>query len=112
MDYQHKNLAAGRWFTFSFLTQMANVGGEVSRALNWQEKNPADSRMAVDRALELLDLTIADPKNQRGGRGKELWRVREMLADFFYGDNEYKSSEQYLRQYFDAFGYAANLQSS
>jgi len=107
MDYQHKNLAAGKWQTFTLCRQMANVGGEISRALNWRSKNPAYSQASVDRALELLDLTIDDPKNRK--RGQELWRVREAIADFFYFDNEFKSSEKSWRQYFDSFAYAANL---
>lgn len=107
MDYQHKGLAVGRWLEFSFFSQMANIGSEVSRALNWRHKNPAFARAAVDRTLELLDLTIADAKNQK--RGKELWRIREAIADFFYFDNQFNSTEHSWRRYFDAFAYAANL---
>ena len=37
---------------------MANVGSEVERALNWQAKgNKEYSRLAFERALELLDFT-------------------------------------------------------
>jgi len=108
MNYQHKELAAGRWQGFSFFRQMANIGSEVSRALNWRERrNPDYSRLAADRALELLDLTIADPQNRR--RGKELWRLREALADYFYFDNQFGSTPRAWRLYFDAFAYAAAL---
>ena len=86
---------------------MGNIGSEISRALNWQAKNnPPYMLLATDRALELLDLTIADPKNLR--RGKELWRVREAIADYFYGNNEFRSTPRSWRDYFDAFAYAAN----
>ena len=108
MDYRLKMVTADRWRKLSLFAQLGNIGGEVSRALKARAEQPP----APDRALALLDLTIADPKNQRGGRGKELWRVREVLADFFYGDNEYKSTEYSWRKYFDAFAYAANLQHS
>ena len=37
--YIHKELAQGRWFNPSFFEQMANVGSEVARAINWREKN-------------------------------------------------------------------------
>jgi hypothetical protein len=61
MSYQHKNLAAGRWHQLSFLEQMANIGSEVERALNWRRKNnPTYSQRAFERALELIDLTLAD----------------------------------------------------
>ncbi|MEK7507229.1 MAG: hypothetical protein AAB585_01635 [Patescibacteria group bacterium] len=117
MDYRLKMVTADRWRKLSLFAQLGNIGGEVSRALKARAEQPpagqpVADRLAADRALALLDLTIADPKNQRGGRGKELWRVREVLADFFYGDNEYKSTEYSWRKYFDAFAYAANLQHS
>lgn len=61
----HKNLASGRWFKFSFLEQLANVGTDISRCIRL--KNKGDLEMSNDafyRALELLDFTIADPKKQ------------------------------------------------
>jgi hypothetical protein len=36
------DLAAGRWQSFSLMEQMANVGGEVDRALRWAGKGNAD----------------------------------------------------------------------
>lgn len=105
-NFKHPSLAAGRWRTFTFLEQMANVGSEVSRALNWQEKgNQSHSLSAYERALELLYLTIDDPGNL--ARVRELTRLHEALVDFFQGSNEYGSSEAILRRYFDAFAYEA-----
>ena len=75
MNIQHKDLAAGRWNSLSFCEQMANVGSEVERAIKWREKRNAPySQMAFERALELLDLTVADEKNKK--RLKELLRLR------------------------------------
>ena len=55
MSYQHKDLAAGRWSQLSFLEQMANIGSEVERALNWRLKNnTAYCQLAAERALELV----------------------------------------------------------
>ena len=106
---QHSSLAAGRWQTFSLVEQLANVGSEVERALNWLNKNnPEYSRLAFLRALELLDLTIADPRHRR--RLKELTRLREALLDFFLGDNEYRSTEKSWRKYFYGFAYASALE--
>ena len=49
MTYQHKQLASGRWRELSLVEQMANVGAEVGRAINWQRKQRADhSRMAAE----------------------------------------------------------------
>jgi len=108
MAVQHATLTAGRWQSFSLMEQLANVGSEVERALKWTEKNNSDySRLALERALELLNLTIADPKHI--SRLKELTRVREALLDYFLGNNEYRSTAQSCRIYFFAFAQASAL---
>ena len=106
MKTWHRDLAAGRWLTFSFAEQMGNVGSEVGRALNWRERGSAEhSTKAIERGLELLDLTIGDARNLE--RLGELTRVREALVDYFYGDNRFGSSPDLWRRYFDAFAIAA-----
>ncbi len=106
MSYQHHSLAGGRWGQFTFLEQMANIGSEVERALNWRTKNnPAYAQRASERALELLDLTLTNA--QGPARLKELARVREVLVDFFFGNNMYASTEASWRRYFSPFTYAA-----
>ena len=102
----HKDMTAGRWQALPLVAQMANVGSEVERAIKWRHR-PDYSQRALERALELLDLTIADPKNR--GRLKELTRVREALVDYFLFDNQYRSSDDFWRKYFYAFNYAARL---
>jgi hypothetical protein len=105
---QHQSLAAGRWNQFSLIEQLANVGSDVERALTWLRKNnPEYSRLAFLRALELLALTIGDPRHRH--RLKELTRLREALLDHFLGDNAYGSTEKAWRSYFFAFGHAASL---
>lgn len=105
MSIQHANLAAGGWQRMSFCEQMANIGSEVSRALNWQKKGKIDfSQKASARALELLDLSLDSVGSFP--RIKELARVREALVDYFYGDNQFASSELLWRKYFDHFNYA------
>jgi hypothetical protein len=108
MEYQHKNLANGRWATLTFFEQMANVGSEVDRTIKWKNKgNTEYSRMAFERALELLDLTICNEK--RGSRLKELVRVREVLADYFAFENIYGSTDALWQKYFYAFNFAARM---
>jgi len=105
----HKQLASGRWFELSLIEQLANVGTDIERAIQWRKKGNLEySRQAFERALELLDLTIADPKNRR--RLKEPCRVREMLVDYFVYDNKYGSTDELWQKYFFAFNYAAALQ--
>lgn len=93
------------------MEQLANVGSEVERALNWRTKGrPEYARSALDRALELLDLTIADPKHRgRAGRLKELTRLREVLLDYFVGENEFGSSDTSWHNYFHPYGMAVAL---
>ena len=105
MNRIHKNLSAGRWNNFSLAEQLANVGSEAGRAINWRGENAEFSNLAAERALELAELTISDPKNRR--RLKELTRMREMLADYFFGSNEYSSSDQLWQKYFLSFNWAA-----
>lgn len=106
MTAQHRELAAGRWCQFSLAEQLANTGSEVERALNWKQRGNAEySTKAIERALELLDLTIADARHR--GRLRELTRVREVLVDYFYADNRFGSSPANWRTYFNAFAVAA-----
>lgn len=105
----HKDLASGRWFKFSLMEQLANVGCDIERTIQWKRRGDLElSKKAFERALELIDLTVADPKNRH--RLREVLRVREALVDFFVYDNEYNSTEQAWQNYFFAFNYAAALQ--
>ena len=104
----HKGLAAGRWFKLSLMEQLANVGSDVERTIQWRKKENAEySQKAFDRVLELLHLTIADPKNKK--RLKEIVRTREALIDYFVYDNEYNSTDEFWQDYFYSFNYAAAL---
>jgi hypothetical protein len=102
MNYQHKELAAGKWNLLPLAEQMAHIGSEVERTISWKAKERMDfSGRAFDRAIELLDLTIADTKNR--ARLKELLRVREALADCFVFDNAYQSTPESWQRYFRCF---------
>lgn len=68
MEFQQKSLTAGRWAQMSLSEQMANIGSEISRALNWKRKNNEEyCRKAVDRALECCCQEIAIPVLVPGG---------------------------------------------
>jgi hypothetical protein len=108
MNYQHQQLASGRWIEIPFFEQMANIGSEVERAIRWKEKgNKEYSQMAFERALELLWITISDSKNTK--RLKELTRLREILIDYFQFNNEYHSTDKSWSNYFYSFNYASRL---
>ncbi len=90
------------------MEQLANTGSEVERALSWAAKGNAEySLRAVERALELLALTIEDPKNTR--RLRELTRLREALLDYFFGPNDFGSTPALWHAYFHAFGMCVAL---
>ena len=108
MTMQHRDLAAGRWRELSLAEQLGNVGSEVSRAIRWSSRNQDIARTALHRALELIDLTLDDPR-QRGSvaRLREIARAREVVVDFLAGSNQYGSTCSSLQKYFDAYALAA-----
>jgi hypothetical protein len=60
------------------------------------------------RALELIDLTLDDPRHRSSvARLREICRAREVLLDFLVGPNQYGSTAVTLQRYFDAFAVAA-----
>jgi len=66
---------------------MANIGSEV------------------ERALELIDLTLDNDKSY--AHLKEITRLREAIVDYFHGTNQFISSESSWRSYFLPFTYAS-----
>ena len=103
--FQHKQLAAGRWFKLSLAEQFGNIGSEVSRASRSEGKDEKIFWSATERALELFDLTLADERWR--GRRLEIARAREVFCDAVYGGELYKSSLRDLERYFDHFAFAA-----
>jgi hypothetical protein len=103
----HAGLAAGRWQTLTLAEQLGNIGSEVGRAIKAGERNdPRRFEGALARALELFDLTLADPR-WRGHRVREIARAREVTCDFLVGKNDYLSTATSLDAYFLHFAVAA-----
>jgi hypothetical protein len=102
---RHRDLAAGRWEQLSLAEQLANVGSEVGRMLRWRERNEHLATGAFDRALELLDLTLADPRWRT--RLREIARARELLCDAAAGGGLYDTRLEELDRYFLAFAVSA-----
>jgi len=109
MIIHKQTLASGRWFRFTLMEQLANVGTDVDRAARYKKQGYLEhSQQALFRALELIDFTVMDPKNKK--RLKEILRARECLVDFFMYDNEYGTSYEFWYNYFYQFNYAAAIQ--
>jgi hypothetical protein len=106
-EFQHKALADGKWFEMTLCAQMGNIGSEISRAVKWQHKNPAIYESCIYRAIELLDLTLSDPRLRY--RCKEIARAKEVVCDAWFGGKEYNSTLESLEKYFNQFALAARL---
>ena len=107
-ELKHGEGFEARWCRLSLAQQLGNVGSEVSRALKWRFRNPTIAQGAIDRALELIDLTLDDPRHRVSvARLREICRAREVLLDFLVGVNEFGSTEATLQRYFDVFAVAA-----
>ena len=107
MSYQHKDLAAGRWNQLSFFEQMANIGSDVFRAGKWKDKDENIFWNAVERAMELFDLTLEDKRWK--GRLREIARTRETFCDAVFDGKEYNTSFDDLNKYFLIFAKAVQL---
>ena len=99
--------AAARWGRFTLAEQLAHVGSEVERTFRAQEADNLPRRdLALARALELFDLTAADPR-WAGPRRREILRAREGFCECFFGDGMTAASATGLRRYFLAFAVRA-----
>ena len=108
MAFMHKEMAAGRWREYSLVEQMANIGSEVYRAINRHKKGEREHFInAFDRAIELFDLTLQDPR--WNGRKKEIARSREVFCDLFFGGNRYNTDPDSLNRYFMQYAIAARV---
>lgn len=91
------------------MEQLGNIGSEIGRA-NRAKRAGNEARMwsAMERALELIDLTVADQR--WSGRRKEILRARELICDYLVGDNDYRSTGESLDAYFLPFAVAARAE--
>jgi hypothetical protein len=105
--FQHQSLANGRWYSLSLSEQLGNIGSEVNRAIK-ARGDITRFNHAVERGLELFDLTLSDPRWRK--RLKEIARARELFCDAAWGSLEYNTSLEDLDAYFYYFALAARMQ--
>lgn len=102
----HQDLDLEKWAAQSIFEIMGNIGSEVSRTIKWKQKGREQMwRAAFDRSLELFDISKT-LMHLTDGQRKEIYRSREVWADFIIGDNEYNSTAENIQKYFDQFAYA------
>lgn len=99
-------VSAEHWERFSLFEQMGHIGSEVTRARVWRQKDDESScRHALERAFELVDLSIEDKRWK--GHLKEICRFRELLADQYVASKTYQVSLDDLEHYCMDFALAA-----
>jgi len=87
-----------KWRKYSFYQQMGNIASELSRAVHFEKNvDTAHLKAAQLRLIELVDLTIDDPKNIK--RLKELCRFKEVLGDWYWDSNQYGFKPEFLKNY-------------
>lgn len=78
----HSKLSIDKWFSLPAHHHVLMIAAELNRAKNWIEKGDWNHvRSCYERAFELVDLTVNDPKWR--GKIRELLRFREMLAEMY-----------------------------
>lgn len=88
----HKGLNFESWSRFSSTQQILNIASELNRAKNWVHTSLNNTNTSIERAFELIDLTIDDRAKWQKGNLKELLRFREVLA--YYYIKEVRTKEE------------------
>ena len=88
MAYFHKNLTQEKWNSLPKDKQILNIAAELLRAKNSLMHNYQDDvQYSLERAFELIDLTINDREKWHGGSLRELLRFREHSSNFYIEEN-------------------------
>ncbi len=81
----HPKLTKEKWHVLSRDRQILNIASELNRTRHALERGEKENvEHSLDRALELLDLTIIDVTLSVGAR-RELLRFRECLGGWYVG---------------------------
>ena len=90
------------WHGLTLPRQMGNIGSEIARARHWEgQGDDARRDAAIERALELIDLTRCDPRRRTGLR--EICRLREVVCDWYLRCGAYAVSPAALQEYCTSF---------
>ncbi|MFA6525828.1 MAG: hypothetical protein WCT26_00230 [Candidatus Buchananbacteria bacterium] len=95
-----------KWHQMTLPQQLGNLLAEISRAANWEKTNKLENRNnCLERALELIDLTLTDSRNF--GRSRELGILREAIADCYVDSNYFSVSLKAIQNYLLPFAILA-----
>jgi hypothetical protein len=91
-----------RWQGLTLPQQMGNIGSEIARGRHWEKQGVKAHRdAAIERVMELIDLTRCDPRRRSGLR--EICRLREVVSDWYLGSGAYDVSPEELQEYCTRF---------
>lgn len=95
-----------QWHQLSLAQQLGNAGSDYERALRWKQRgHQALLARALARALEQIDLTLADNR-WAGVKRREIARVRDEVCNEILYQDDTQSADQ-LKKYFLSFAFAA-----
>ena len=80
----HPFLTVEKWRAMPQEKQILNIVSELTRTRQWLGKDEAFARQSLERAFELIDLTV-EAGGFSAGFLRELLRFREILAEYYVG---------------------------
>jgi hypothetical protein len=91
-----------RWHRLTLPQQMGNIGSEIARARHWEGHGDRERRdAAIERALELIDLTLCDIRRRTGLR--EIGRLREVVCAWYVESQAYDVTPETIQEYCTRF---------
>lgn len=85
----HRNMTCEKWNIFSKSKQILMIANEINRANNLLINNNFNEvNKCYERAFELIDLSVADPKWNK--HLKEILRMREILSQLYISKKKAK----------------------
>lgn len=99
-------MLAEKWHQYSLYEQLGNILAEISRANNRKKVGEAESeKKALERALELIDLTLIDKKHTCSL--KEIKILRDVVADKCAAGNNFDVNFEEIQNYLLPFAILA-----
>ena len=87
-----------KWFNLTKAQQIGNIGSEIARAAYWENHNDLINRnKALERSLDLLDLTLNDRRWKAGI--KEIARFREVVSAQYCNDEFFNITIKELEEF-------------
>ncbi|MBI3292818.1 MAG: hypothetical protein HYZ73_08445 [Elusimicrobia bacterium] len=80
----HPGLSVEKWRSRPYADQILHIASELNRTQHWMKRNEQGYvQGSLERALELIDLTVSSNQGTRPLR--ELLRLREALGGYYVG---------------------------